>query len=303
MFLASACLKGMLGAMELRHLRYFTAAAEEENVTRAAAKLHVSQPALSRQIRDLEDELGVQLLQRSAKSVRLTEAGRVFLQEARAVLERADEAMKAARAAGDGARGEIHVGYAPSLTIEILPRALRRFQGEFPAVRVVLHDFSTEEMLENLRNGKLHAALGVRPPKGAGLEFEEIARYWIEAAIAPGHRWARKRAVSRTEMAREPLIAYCREGYPEYHEELDRIFAELKERPKIAEEHESVTGLIAAVEAGRGFALAPGCLRCMAGGRVKMIALEPPEVAVVVGGIWRKETVGKAGRAFLEAAR
>src|SRR5882672_6542076 len=102
--------------MELRHLRYFVAVAETENVSRAALKLHVSQPALSRQIRDLEDELGFLLLERSAKSVRLTEAGRTFLTETRAVLQRAEDAVSAARAKAGGMSGEIQVGYAPSLT-------------------------------------------------------------------------------------------------------------------------------------------------------------------------------------------
>src|SRR4029078_19331 len=114
--------------MELRHLRYFVAVAEEENITRAAARLHVSQPPLSRQIRDLEEELGVALLERGAKHVRLTDAGRIFLNEARAVLERVQQATKAVRAVIDGKRGEIHVGYAPSLTVQLLPPALREFQ-------------------------------------------------------------------------------------------------------------------------------------------------------------------------------
>jgi len=91
--------------MELRHLRYFVAAAEEENVTRAAAKLRVAQPAVSRQIRDLEDELGLTLLERTPKSVRLTDAGRVFLEEARAVLQRAEDAVKAVRAVAGGSAG------------------------------------------------------------------------------------------------------------------------------------------------------------------------------------------------------
>src|SRR2546426_12713968 len=113
--------------MELRHLRYFIGVAEEENVSRAALKLHVSQPALSRQIRDLEEELGFLLLERSAKSVRLTEAGRTFLAEARAVLQRTEEAVQAARAVATGSE-ELHVGYAPSLTARILPATLRAFQ-------------------------------------------------------------------------------------------------------------------------------------------------------------------------------
>src|SRR6058998_1712058 len=148
--------------MELRHLRYFIGVAEEENVSRAALKLHVSQPALSRQIRDLEQELGFSLLQRSAKSVRLTEAGRAFLTEARAVLQRADDAVKAARAIATGG-GELHVGYAPSLTARILPQTLRAFQAEPLGVRVLLHDLSTEEMLAGLRERKLQIAFVVRP--------------------------------------------------------------------------------------------------------------------------------------------
>src|SRR5687767_2547076 len=110
------------GAMELRHLRYFVGVAEEENVSRAALKLHVSQPALSRQIRDLEEELGFPLLERSAHSVRLTPAGRSFLVEARAVLQRAEDAVATARLIAHGGSGELHVGYAPSLTARILPQ-------------------------------------------------------------------------------------------------------------------------------------------------------------------------------------
>src|SRR5256885_6229977 len=106
----------MLAAhMELRHLRYFVAVAEAENVSRAALKLRVSQPGVSRQIRDLEEEIGFQLFERSAKSLKLTAAGKIFLTEARAVLQRTEEAIKKARAVADGA-GELHVGYAPSLT-------------------------------------------------------------------------------------------------------------------------------------------------------------------------------------------
>src|SRR5499427_30780 len=146
-------------SMELRHLKYFVAVAEEQNVTRAAARLHVSQPPLSRQIRELEDELGIAHFVHGAKAVRLTEAGRVFLVEARAVLQRADEAVQTAKAVASGQRGEIHVGYAPSLTVELLPRALRFFQEANPGVRVQLHDLSTREMLRGLRDGKLHLAL------------------------------------------------------------------------------------------------------------------------------------------------
>ncbi len=262
----------MLPTMELRHLRYFVAVAEEENVTRAAAKLHVSQPALSRQIHDLEDEMNLLLLERSAKSVRLTEAGRVFLQEARAVLQRADEAVKKARSVAGGVQGEIRVGYAPSLTIQILPRALRAFHAEFPAVRVILDDLSTEEMLAGLRAGKLHVALMVKPGKSKlhGLHFDELAQYPMCVAMPPSHPLAKLRAVPWKKLADENLVAYSKAGYPEYHEELGAIFKMVGAKMRIVEEQDGVTSLIAAVEAGRGVAFVPACIACMAGPRLKV---------------------------------
>ncbi len=290
--------------MELRHLRYFAAVAEEENITRAAEKLHVSQPALSRQVRDLEEELGVSLLERSAKTVRLTEAGRVFLVEARAVLNRSEEAVSAVRAVADGARGEIHVGYAPSLTIEILPRALRAFQADYPKVRVALHDVSTEEMLKGLRDGELQVGLGVRPVRGMGREwhFQEIGRYPMCVAVAPRHRFAKKRELALEELAGEPMIAYAREAYPEYHAGVARLFKPAGINPQIVEEHDSVTSLIAAVEAGRGYALVTSCLKCLAGPRLELIPLAESREQVVVGAIRRRQCSTATILQFIAAA-
>src|SRR6267378_3805065 len=208
--------------MELRHLRYFVGVAEEENVSRAALKLHVSQPALSRQVSDLEEELGFLLLERSAKSVRLTEAGRAFLTEARAVLQRAEDAVKAARAIATGS-GELHIGYAPSLTARILPATLRAFQAELPNVRVRLHDLSTEEMLAGLREGELQIAFAVRltPAMLRGLRFEELARDPMCLAVTPKHPLAARRAVTLAEIATEPLITYNRKDYPDAYENLE----------------------------------------------------------------------------------
>ena len=291
--------------MELRHLRYFVAVAEEENVSRAAMKLHVSQPALSRQIRDLEDELGFPLLERSAKSVRLLDAGRAFLTEARAVLLRADDAVKAARAIATGARSELHVGYAPSLTARILPPTLRAFQAESPKARVILHDLSTEEMFAGLRKGKLQIAFVVRPTRAMlrGMRFEELTRDSWCLAVAPSHPLARRRTVTIAEAAGEPLLGYSRGEYPDYHENLATIFAGGKAKPRVTEEHDSVSSLIAADEAGGGVAVVSESLACIAGPRLKLLPLSPPPNPLVIGAAWPKAGLNGMAERFLKFAR
>jgi DNA-binding transcriptional LysR family regulator len=292
----------LASVMELRHLRYFVAVAEEENVSRAALRLHVSQPALSRQVRDLEDEFGFALLERSAKSVRLTEAGRVFLVGARAVLERADEAVRAARAAAGG--GDLSIGYAPSLTARILPPALRAFQAERPGVRVALRDLSSGEMLGQLREGRLQLVFTVPPPSSArGVRFEPLVRVRLRLAVAPGHRLARRRgAVTLAEAAREPLVAYSRREYPEYHDSLAKLFG--AEKYRVVEEHDGVNSLIAGIEASSGAAIVPESLACFAGPRLKLLPLSPDPGAVEVGVAWLdKPGLGADAAHFLELAR
>jgi LysR family transcriptional regulator, benzoate and cis,cis-muconate-responsive activator of ben and cat genes len=287
--------------MELRHFRYFVAVAAEENVSRAAAKLHVSQPGVSRQIRDLEDEIGFQLFERSPKSLKLTDAGKVFLVEAQAVLHRAEVAVKTARAAAEKMAGDLHVGYAPSLTVKILPPALRSFQQRFPKVRVVLHDWSTEEMLAGLREKKLHVALTVQPRKKLlrGLRFKLIARYAMCIAVAPGHPLAKMKSVSLAHLAGEALFGYRRADYPDYHEQLEKIFAPAGHVPRVTGEHDGITSLLAAVETGRGYALVPEPAVCMAGPRVKIIRLMPDVERIPVGAIWREDSATENVKGFL----
>ena len=291
--------------MELRHLRYFVAVAEEQNVTRAAARLHVSQPPLSRQIRDLENELGIALFDHGAKAIRLTEAGRVFLTEAQAVLRRADEAVQLAKAVASGQRGEIHVGYAPSLAVELLPRALKVFQAAMPGVRVQLHDLSTQEMLRGLRDGKLHVALLVQVPAKVRAEFvfQELRRYAVCVAVHPAHPLARARKVGLEQVARERLIAFTLADYPEHHAWLANLFAPLSRPPQIVEEHDSVTSLIASVEAGRGVALVSKSFNCLAGPRLKILPLHPPPPPLVVGIARRHGDNSSATEHFVAAAR
>ena len=178
-----------------------------ENVSRAALKLHVSQPALSAQIRDLEDELGFPLLKRTAKSVSLTEAGRAFLNEARAVLQRADEGVKKARAVATAGETDLRVGYSPTPFAEILPKTLQAFQKAMPKVHVKLHDWSNKTILDSLRDGRLQIGLITRSPKTSALHdmrFEELLRQRVCVAVAPQHAFARRRAISLTRSRPNP---------------------------------------------------------------------------------------------------
>ena len=291
--------------MELRHLRYFVAAAEAENVSRAALRLHVSQPALSRQIRDLEHELGFPVFERSAKAVRLTEAGKTFLIEARTVLQRAEEAVRRARAIADGGRTELHVGYAPSPTVRIMPASLRAFQAQFPKVRVRLHDLSTEEMLAGVRELKLQIAFLVHPnPRMLrGLHFEELARDSMCLAVPPHHALARLRSVPLSRVAEEPLVAFGQKEYPEYQEYLEVLFAPLHAQLKIVEEHDSSTSLIAAIESGIGLAIVPRSFSCSTGPRLKLIPISPPPPPIIIGAVWSREGLSPTAERFFHAAK
>jgi DNA-binding transcriptional LysR family regulator len=288
--------------MELRHLRYFVAVAEEENVSRAALKLHVSQPGISRQVRDLEDEIGFPLFERSAKSVRLTAAGKIFLVEAKAVLQLVTDAVNKARA-GIATPTEINVGYAPSGTVEILPRALRAFLGKFPGVRVNLQDLSVEEMLPQLLQKKLDLALTVPPRKlPRELGMKELDRYEMCVAVSPKHPLAKSKFVGLAAMATEPVAAYSRKDYPDYHKHLEKLFATVGSKPRIGSEHDGVTSLIAAVEAGRGFALVPSCVSGMAGPRMKLLPVRPALPPTSIVALWRREAKTELVTAFVAAA-
>ena len=275
----------MEAAVELRHLRYFVAVAEAENFSRASLKLHVSQPPLSRQIRDLEDELGFPLLKRTAKSVSLTEAGRTFLSEARAVLQRVDEGVKKARAVATAGETDLHVGYSPTPFAEILPKTLRGFQRAMPKVHVRLHDWSNKTILDGVRDGRLQLGLITRSPKTGALHdvrFEELLRQRVCVAVAPQHPFARRRAIPLIEVAAEPLVGLTREDYPNYYDLLSISFSKVKQKPRVIEEHDSMPGVMSAVEAGTGVAVAVD-FGYSFGNRVKFLHLTPEPKPFSVG--------------------
>jgi Transcriptional regulator len=295
-------LSGM-AVMELRHLRYFVAVAEEQNITRAARRLNVSQPPLSRQIRDLEDELGTPLLERGQRSVRLTPAGWAFLEECYPVLRQVEQAAKAARAAGQGGCGELKLGYAPGPTQEFLPKLLRQLRGAKKAPCVELHDLTTAEMLTEVRAGRLDAALAVLPREGEmrGLVFERLKVYPWVVVMAWEHALAKRKSIRASELAGEPLVVLSRREYPEHAEVLEAMVGKGR-RLRFGVECDSGASLIAAVEAGQGVSVVATSLRPTIGARLATVPLRGAPAGNVIGVLHRKDAGAEVKR-MLEAAR
>ena len=293
--------------MELRHLRYFVAVAEVENLSRAAAqRLHVAQPSLSRQIRDLEKSVGVPLLERTPRSVRLTDAGRAFLDEARAILKYTNEAVLKARAIGGKRETELHVGDFPLVAARIMPRLLRDYRKAMPNVHVQLHDWPVEKEIAAVRDGQLQLAIIIPPLTGdwrRQLRFEELMSLRVCLAVSCNHPLAQRKAVSLAEAARQPFIGLLHEEFPQHRVYVDAIFARVKDKPRFVEEHDGWTELLSAVDAGTGVAIASDAFDYAFGDRVKFLPLTPEPKRVPLGLISRKGRLSPATENFCLRAR
>jgi LysR family transcriptional regulator, benzoate and cis,cis-muconate-responsive activator of ben and cat genes len=292
--------------MELRHLRYFLVVGEVLNFTKAAARLRVAQPALSRQVQDLEDEIGVDLLRRSPRGVTLTAEGKLFLEEVRELLKRVDESVEKTRALARGEYGELHIGYVSVPTAEILPPALETFRKTVPHVKLVLHDLSTDELITGLRNGALEVAIMVQPigEQTAGIEFETLHGYVWCVALSRTHPFARLKAIPLERVAGERLVILSRKNYSEYNRILGRILALVSTKPRIAMECDSEDSLFMEVEAGRGIALVTTIAKLATGKRLLYRPLTGTTETQLVG-IARatKGDVTPAGEKFCEILR
>ena len=271
--------------MELRHLRYFVAVAEALNFTKAAAQLRIAQPALSRQVQDLEEEIGVDLLKRSPRGVTLTAEGKLLLEEAQEILKLADESVAKVRAMARGEFGVLNVGYAPSPSVEILPPALAAFQKAAPRVKISLHDMATDEMVTAVISGKLHLAITVEGMDqiSPGILFEELRRYPFCLAMAAGHPFARKKSVTLEEIVTQPLVGLSRKDYTEYHRTLGLMFAPTGIRPKIAVECDGSTSLLTELEAGNSVGIVSEQFKQIAGKRLIFRAISNSTISHSVG--------------------
>jgi LysR family transcriptional regulator, benzoate and cis,cis-muconate-responsive activator of ben and cat genes len=278
-----------------------------ENVSRAATeRLHVAQPSLSRQIRDLEDEVGVPLLERTPRAVRLTDAGRAFLDEARAILKYTNDAVLKARAIGGKRETELHVGDFPLVAARIMPRLLRDYQKAMPTVRVKLHDWPVQKEIAAVRDGQLQLAIIIPPLTGnwrRDLRFEELMSLRVCLAVSRNHPFARRRSVSLAEAASEPFVGLLYEEYPQHRVYADAIFARVKDKPRFVEEHDGWAGLFSAVDAGTGVAIASDAFDYAFGSRVKLLPLTPQPKRVPLGIISRKGRLNPAAEKFCQCAK
>jgi DNA-binding transcriptional LysR family regulator len=245
--------------MELRHLRYFLAVAEDLHVGRAAQRLHISQPPLSRQIHQLEEELGVALFKRDKKRMQLTVAGRAFLEEARAILERTDHAVRLVQRASRGQVGLLRIGFIESATASgLLGRVLARFRKQYPDVELELSKLLSLRQAEALRAHQLDAGfIYTRPPEAADLLFRTVLPGYVVTAVARSSPLAKNRQIPLATFAKQPLIIWRRALSPILYDQLMSRCRAAGHEPHVAQHTSQMQTTISLAAAGVGLGIIP----------------------------------------------
>jgi DNA-binding transcriptional LysR family regulator len=249
--------------MELRHLRYFTIVAEEKHFGRAARRLQMAQPPLSRQIQALEAELGFRLFDRSRRGVALTPAGAALLARGRGVFDALDQAVEAARRAHKGEIGRVAIGYVSSLAYVGLSELLRAFRVAEPDIDVVVREGPPQEQIEALVEGRLDVGFVRGPVHHSALIAESVRREELVAVVPAGHRLARRRRVELAALASEPFVVFPRGRSPGFFDTLMGLFRGAGFTPRIVQEAPLID-LMSLVAAGFGVAVVPASLERVA---------------------------------------
>ncbi len=284
--------------MELRHLRYFVAVAEELHFRRAAERLHVSQPPLSQQIRALERELGVELFSRNRRRVELTAPGRALLGRAREILAAVDDAVETTRRVARGEAGELAVGFVGSAMYGALPDVLREFRGMRPGVALRLRELPTGAALDALAEGRIDVGV-VRPAQvDAGIALDVVAREAVVVALPEAHRLAGRRRLALRDLAGEDFVLLARREAPGLRAAIDALGAEPHEVQEVAEVR-TVLGLVAA---GVGVSLVPEAVAGAERAGVRFLPLAGRAPTVDLALAWREDDGSPALAAFRELA-
>jgi DNA-binding transcriptional LysR family regulator len=242
--------------MELRQMREFLALAEERNFRRAAERLHMAQPPLTRQIRALEEELGTALFVRTPKGVELTEAGQVLLDEVPNLLTLASRAKERTQLAGKGVIGRIDVGIFGSGVLDVIPRLLARFHAERPTVEIELHHLSKAQQIEALRDRRITVGFNRLFPREPDLVIETVLRERLVVGLYKGHRLCKQREITVRDMDGEPLILYPNSPLPGLAQQVASAFHREGARMNVAQSVEDVLTCVALVAGGFGLCIA-----------------------------------------------
>ncbi len=286
--------------MELRHLRYFVCVAEALSFTRAAEKLHTAQPSLTRQIRKLEEELGVRLLHRTKQKVTLTDEGRLFLTDAKRLLALAAETVESMRRLRTGEVRALNVGYVSNLFYELLPKTLESFHLTFPSIAVNLFDLSCGEQFRALEEGKIDLGfVGLHEPIARRrLEFRTIASYRCAVALPKDNPLAARATVPLKALAPMFFIGMSETSYPGYRDWLIKTCDRSAFTPKVLQDVDLERKMIHAVAAGLGIAIVPEQLKRLEHENVVFRPLDP--VIMTEGCVaWRDQNPSTALRAYI----
>jgi DNA-binding transcriptional LysR family regulator len=262
-------------AVELRHLRYFVAVAQEGHITRAAERLGMQQPPLSQQIKALEREIGVQLFRRKARGVELTEAGRSFLADALSVLSRVEDAVEGARRTASGKQGRLRIGLPPSGPFHpFVPRMIRRFREACPLVSVSMEECLRAELLDGLRAGTLDVAFiraSIAPPEG--LDVHVLLQEPMIVALPSTHDLAGSGScIPLGRLAAETFIVYARQHGPALYEATLAGCAQAGFSPRLGQEAPRIISALSLVASGLGVTLVPASMQSM---RMDGVAFRP----------------------------
>lgn len=250
--------------MELRHLRYFIAVAEEGHITRAAERLGMQQPPLSQQIRALERELDVQLFKRKPRGVELTDTGTAFLERARAILDQVDRAFATARRTARGEQGRVVVGFTGSAPFHpFVPRVIRAYREMYPLVSLILEESGSSELVQGLHNEDIDAAF-IRSPVAdvVGLVVRPLLEEDMLVALPAGHALARDdNALPLSALANEIFILYKRPGAPGLYDTIITACRRAGFSPRVGQEAPRIVSTLNLVAAGLGVSVVPASLR------------------------------------------
>jgi len=265
---------------ELRHLRYFVAVADELNFSRAAQRLHMAQPPLSAAIRQLERELGVALFTRTSREVRLTDAGRAFLDGARRTLAEAERAAREARRAGAGEVGSLRLGYSWSVRFETLPAIGRQLRTSHPGIDLLTQEMWNARMPAALADGTIDVAIALCPEVASGLEIEPIRAEPLVALLPAGHPLAGERALALESLAGEEFVLFPRELAPRLHDAFMATYRRAGFEPRLRSESFHAGWDIGILDQIAAAALVPASVATALPENVAAVALSHPATAL-----------------------